>query len=39
MGIPLIEGRDFTDGDQEGSPAVAIVNQYLARGGFRTAIP
>ena len=34
MGIPLIEGRDFTDGDQDGSPAVAIINQFLAHEWF-----
>ncbi|MCI0491133.1 MAG: ABC transporter permease [Blastocatellia bacterium] len=28
--IPLIQGRDFDDGDSEGSPRVAIVNETLA---------
>lgn len=31
MGIPLIAGRDFTDGDQGGARAVSIINEYLAR--------
>ncbi|MGH9593254.1 MAG: ABC transporter permease, partial [Bryobacteraceae bacterium] len=31
MGTPLLKGRVFTDADQTGSQAVAIVNEYLAR--------
>jgi len=31
MGIPLITGRDFTASDRRDSPAVAIVNETLAR--------
>jgi len=31
MGIPLLTGRDFTDADYDRAPAVAIVNQALAR--------
>jgi putative ABC transport system permease protein len=31
MGIPLIAGRFFSDDDTENSPAVVIVNQFLAR--------
>ena len=34
MGIPLIEGRDFSEADRSTSPAVAIVNQSLAREWF-----
>ncbi len=34
MGIPLIEGRPFTDRDIEGRPHVAIVNRTLARRFF-----
>ena len=30
MGIPLIEGRIFSDADQATSAQVAIINQYLA---------
>jgi len=29
--IPLIQGRDFNDGDRPGAPRVAIVNETLAR--------
>ena len=31
LGIPLLSGRDFTDRDNESSPAVIIVNETLAR--------
>jgi predicted permease len=31
MGIPMLEGRDFTPSDRKGSPEVAILNQNLAR--------
>jgi putative ABC transport system permease protein len=31
MGIPVIEGRGFTDADIEGTPPVAIVNKELVR--------
>jgi putative ABC transport system permease protein len=31
MSIPLLKGRLFTDQDQSGSPAVALVNETLAR--------
>ncbi len=31
MGIPLLAGRDFQDGDVAGSPAVVLVNSALAR--------
>jgi predicted permease len=31
MGIPMLQGRTFTDQDQPDSPLVAIVNQKLAR--------
>jgi predicted permease len=30
-GIPLLKGRFFTDQDREGSPAVAIINDTMAR--------
>jgi hypothetical protein len=31
LGVPLIEGRDFTNQDQKNTPLVAIVNEVLAR--------
>ena len=31
MHIPLVDGRDFTDGDRDGSLAVVIINEDLAR--------
>jgi putative ABC transport system permease protein len=31
MGIPLVEGRSFTERDREGAPMVALVNQAMAR--------
>ncbi len=34
MGIPLIEGRDFSESDQAASPGVAIINRSLAREWF-----
>jgi putative ABC transport system permease protein len=31
LGIPLVEGREFTDQDAVGSPDVVLVNQALAK--------
>ncbi len=31
MGIPLLSGRDFNEGDRVGSPLVAIVNEAFVR--------
>ena len=31
MGTPLVNGRDFTDGDRVGAPLVAIVNHAFVR--------
>jgi putative ABC transport system permease protein len=31
MGIPLLQGREFTDRDREGAPTVLIVNETAAR--------
>ena len=34
LGIPLIQGREFTPADAPGAPRVAIVNELLARRMF-----
>ncbi len=34
MGIPLLAGRDFTNGDQEGSPEVVVISASLAEEYF-----
>ncbi|HTG18010.1 MAG TPA: ABC transporter permease, partial [Blastocatellia bacterium] len=34
MGIPLLQGRDFTRQDNEGGPLAAIVNEAFARRHF-----
>ena len=34
MGIPLLEGRVFTEADQADAPHVAIINEFLARQVF-----
>ncbi|MBC7928396.1 MAG: ABC transporter permease [Bryobacteraceae bacterium] len=39
MGIPLVDGRDFTQRDTLGAPKVAIVNQKLAAYFFRGQNP
>jgi predicted permease len=31
FGIPVLRGRGFDDGDREGTPAVAVVNESFAR--------
>ncbi|HKW02576.1 MAG TPA: ABC transporter permease [Vicinamibacterales bacterium] len=31
MGIRLMQGREFLDGDREGAPRVAVVNEMMAR--------
>jgi predicted permease len=31
VGLPLVRGRGFTDGDRDGAPAVAVVNEVMAR--------
>jgi putative ABC transport system permease protein len=30
LGVPILEGRDFNDGDKDGSERVVIVSQSLA---------
>jgi predicted permease len=38
MGIGVVAGRDFSDGDlREGAPLVAVVNETFARQAFRGA--
>jgi predicted permease len=39
MGIPLIAGRTFADGDETGARNVAIINQHLARQLFKNRNP
>jgi putative ABC transport system permease protein len=39
LGIPLIAGRSFTDGDREGGLDVIILNQSMARAHFGDADP
>ena len=34
LGLPLIEGRDFTDSDRDGGDSVAIVSQSVAQRMF-----
>ncbi len=34
LGIPLLEGRAFTDADTDSAPHVVVVNRTLARGFF-----
>ncbi len=31
LGVPLLEGRDFRDGDKDGAERVVIINQSVAR--------
>jgi putative ABC transport system permease protein len=39
LGISLIQGRDFSDSDNESSPRVALVNQAFVRTYFPTESP
>jgi predicted permease len=39
MGIRMLEGRDFTEGDEAGAPVVMIVNETFARHFFGDANP
>jgi putative ABC transport system permease protein len=34
LGVPLLRGREFTTADGQGAPAVAIINEQLARRHF-----
>ena len=39
LGIALVRGRDFDEGDREGHPLVAIVNESMARTFFPNEDP
>jgi putative ABC transport system permease protein len=39
LGVPLVQGRFFTDADREGAPAVVIINQTMARTYFPNKNP
>lgn len=39
MGIPLIRGRDFSEQDKDGAPAVGIIDEQLARKVFGDTDP
>lgn len=39
VGIPLLQGRDFDERDRREAPAVAIVNETMARKMFGEAAP
>lgn len=39
MGIPLVSGRGFAEGDRAGAPPVAVVNEAFARHFFKNTNP
>ena len=39
LGVPLLQGRDFSQDDSAGRPSVVIVNSTLARAWFGAANP
>jgi len=39
MGMQILRGRDFADGDREGAPRVAVINETLARARFGAGDP
>jgi len=39
LGVPLIEGRTFTDSDSQNAPLVVIINQTLAKAFFPNEDP
>ena len=39
MGMQLLRGRDFANGDREGAPRVAVINETLARARFGAGDP
>jgi putative ABC transport system permease protein len=34
LGLPIVRGREFTDGDRTGAPAVAVINEAAVRRFF-----
>ncbi|HYP28524.1 MAG TPA: ABC transporter permease [Blastocatellia bacterium] len=34
MGFPMVQGRDFDEGDRSGAPGVVIVNETMARASW-----
>ena len=39
LGLPLIAGREFTDGDDDAAPRVVVINEKLARTAWGTENP
>ena len=39
LGVPVLKGRDFSDGDTESAPLIAVINQALARASFADRDP
>ena len=39
LGVPIIRGRQFTDGDDQGTPNVALVDEALAKRYFANLDP
>jgi predicted permease len=39
LGVPIVRGRDFNDGDRLEAPLVAIINEQLARDAFQGVDP
>jgi putative ABC transport system permease protein len=39
MGIPIVSGRGFTDGDRAGAPPVVVVSEEFARRFFKNTNP
>ena len=39
LGLPVITGREFTDGDDDAAPRVVIINEKLARTAWGTENP